>query len=484
MAGLTSRLSARHQRDYSPVSWAEYFDEAHDVGIAQNEVHSEQAESGDDDPSGSSFRVYLKNFKEPYAPKRGPNQKLDSTRVELSDAELKAMSEIPTLIALHGGGYSGLTWAQFTRHIEQLCQCRVLAIDLRSHGDTRTTNDSQMDIDTLVEDVFAVAHAVHQQICGFPETPKVILIGHSMGGAIAVKCAVRCSESLPSLAGFVIIDVVEGTAKDALPLMMSVIKTRPTKFPSLMNAIEWSVRSGMAKNPDAARVSMPGNLVNISTGHLSIHDVPCSSHGDSNNPISHLRRHKFHIGIDQLIGQSLPSALLPRPVLPLRVAALKAQTNPPLLPRAVQTSDPLLDPQRNETVIVEEEDEESEQANNVRADKPPVDKPVDYKKPPDVDAEGYGWRTNLSKTQPYWSGWFDGLSEQMLSAPVQGKFLLLAGIDRLDKTLTIGQMQGKFMMKVLPKCGHAVHEDVPEQVARAIGDFLVRNKFASPIEML
>lgn len=66
-----------------------------------------------------------------------------------------------------------------------------------------------------------------------------------------------------------------------------------------------------------------------------------------------------------------------------------------------------------------------------------------------------------------------------------------AGVDRLDKDLTIGQMQGtkawfhiyilsvktgdgsaecpclltgKFQMQVLPQCGHAVHEDAPEKV--------------------
>nr|XP_054929363.1 protein phosphatase methylesterase 1-like [Dermacentor andersoni] len=55
-----------------------------------------------------------------------------------------------------------------------------------------------------------------------------------------------------------------------------------------------------------------------------------------------------------------------------------------------------------------------------------------------------------------------------------------SGVDRLDKDLTIGQMQGKFQMQVLPQCGHAVHEDVPGKVAEAVATFLVRNKFAEP----
>lgn len=53
----------------------------------------------------------------------------------------------------------------------------------------------------------------------------------------------------------------------------------------------------------------------------------------------------------------------------------------------------------------------------------------------------YVWRVNLKSTEPYWHGWFDGLSKVFLSISVP-KMLILAGVDRLDKELTIAQMQG------------------------------------------
>lgn len=52
------------------------------------------------------------------------------------------------------------------------------------------------------------------------------------------------------------------------------------------------------------------------------------------------------------------------------------------------------------------------------------------------------WITDLIKTQPYWSEWFQGLSEKFLNSGT-AKLLILAGTDRLDKPLIIGQMQGK-----------------------------------------
>ena len=39
--------------------------------------------------------------------------------------------------------------------------------------------------------------------------------------------------------------------------------------------------------------------------------------------------------------------------------------------------------------------------------------------------------------------------------------LLLAGMDRLDTALTVGQMQGKFQLTCMPQSGHAIHEDQP-----------------------
>jgi protein phosphatase methylesterase 1 len=67
----------------------------------------------------------------------------------------------------------------------------------------------------------------------------------------------------------------------------------------------------------------------------------------------------------------------------------------------------------------------------------------------------YVYRTRLEETEQYWKGWYDGLSEKFLSSPVP-KLLLLAGTDRLDRTLTIGQMQGKFQMIVVKHTGHAI----------------------------
>lgn len=92
--------------------------------------------------------------------------------------------------------------------------------------------------------------------------------------------------------------------------------------------------------------------------------------------------------------------------------------------------------------------------------------------------EIWTWRTELSKTEQYWSNWFNGLSSKFLSAK-GGKLLILAGTDRLDKELMIGQMQGKYQLQVFPEAGHFVQEDCAEKTATAVADFVKRNDRAA-----
>lgn len=94
----------------------------------------------------------------------------------------------------------------------------------------------------------------------YPETyPPIMIIGHSMGGAICVHIA--SLELIPSLIGCVVIDVVEGTAMEALASMQSFLRSRPQTFKNIQQAIEWSIRSGQIRNAASAKVSMPGQII-------------------------------------------------------------------------------------------------------------------------------------------------------------------------------------------------------------------------------
>ncbi len=96
----------------------------------------------------------------------------------------------------------------------------------------------------------------------------------------------------------------------------------------------------------------------------------------------------------------------------------------------------------------EEEEEEEEEGGVASTDHShPEVAPSSSSSSSGGSSRGYVWRVDLHKTECHWRGWFDGLSQEFLSLP-QPKLLILAGVDRLDKELTIGQMQGAPLIKV------------------------------------
>lgn len=166
------------------------------------------------------------------------------------------------MVLLHGGGHSALSWALLAEELTQLVHCQVVAFDARGHGGTRTADETDLSLATLCRDVVHVVSAVTPGAdeAGVP----VILVGHSMGGAVAVE--VGAQSMLPNLVGLVVIDVVEGTAMEALVAMGRFIKSRPSSFASMEEAIKWSINSGQLRRIESAKVSMPGQLVAVPAG--------------------------------------------------------------------------------------------------------------------------------------------------------------------------------------------------------------------------
>ena len=383
----------------------------------------------------------------------------------------------------------------------------------------------------------------------------------------------RPPPGLPTLAGLIVIDVVEGTALASLPHMSAVLARRPPRFPSLAAAVTWALDSGMSKSPAAAAVSLPAMLrraVGLGGG----------GRGDGQ--------------------QQLPSS------------SWGAASGGPAA--AAAASGPLGVIAEEGAEEEEDDDDEGDAATATAAATPPAaagGAVAEAAAPPDKgSSSGCGgkegiwiWRTRLEDSQPAWEGWYRGLSDLFLAVPVpkvgargQGQalrgesylhctygldmacrqstgglviwqccrlqigwmcterpqrknskplppnththththartqVLVLAGTDRLDKPLTIGQMQvrrlaatrlcipawhaglasapapkrslsslssararlpcpasppthppthpcgcqGKFQLVLLPAAGHAVQEDEPHATAQAVAAFLRR----------
>ena len=305
-----------------------------------------------------TFRVYSNDAIEP------------SREKEAEDDE--APPPPPVCFLLHGCPHTALSWGCFAEEFERrakedpssICaRVDVVAMDLRGHGESRCDEDSEptFDPDVMARDAFETLRAFVATLRdGGERARRVVVVGHSMGGAIATRVATLVEsrdQSSVTLAGLVLIDIVEGSALRALPAMGAMVDARPTAFSSLRDAMRWSAtRGGGTTNARSAALSLP----------------------------SQLRR---------------------------------------------------------------------EDAEDGR--------------------RRYVWRTDVRATAPFWRAWYEGLSQKFLAVRA-AKLLVLAGNDRLDTELTVAQMQGKFQLVVLPRAGHAVHEDAPEETATAIENFFAR----------
>jgi pimeloyl-ACP methyl ester carboxylesterase len=236
----------------------------------------------------------------------------------------------------------------------------LIAYDCRQHGSTTSPDDTDLSADTLVQDAVDLCNALYEK--SWHRNANVVLVGHSMGGAIAARAA-ACGK-IQGLRGLAVLDVVEGTAMESLPYMIKILQARPKSFDSESEAVRWALTSNTLKNPESARLSIPRQLTSSPDGK-------------------------------------------------------------------------------------------------------------------------FVWRTDLESSEQYWDGWFRGLSDTFLASPPLSsdgsrgnhiaRMLVLAGTDRLDTELTIGQMQGKYQLVLLPACGHVVMEDDPLTTARTLLQYQERN---------
>lgn len=99
----------------------------------------------------------------------------------------------PHVLLVHGFGDNSLVWHHFASTLDNSC---CLAIDLQGHGHSEWNSTRTYAIPDFVADLKNVL----EDLCPAP----VVLIGHSLGGQVAIHAAAACPERIRAV---VLVDV-------------------------------------------------------------------------------------------------------------------------------------------------------------------------------------------------------------------------------------------------------------------------------------
>jgi len=145
-------------------------------------------------------------------------------------------ADAPPVVLLHGITGHARVWDHLAEHL--VPRRRVLALDQRGHGDSDPAPDDDYRVAPMADDVAAFA--------GSLRLDRFALLGHSMGGRIAIQYAAAHAARLERL---VIVDIGPDIANAGRARIGTAMAATPERFATPGQAFAW-VRAGNARSTE------------------------------------------------------------------------------------------------------------------------------------------------------------------------------------------------------------------------------------------
>jgi pimeloyl-ACP methyl ester carboxylesterase len=181
--------------------------------------------------------------------------------------------DLPVLILLHGGNDHGRSWDRIACALSD--RFRVIAPDLRGHGDSGWSDDGHYSITAHVQDLLALYDAL-----GIESAP---ILAHSMGGLIALRFAGLYPAAVSRL---ILLDSATRSITEAAWLATPVEHRITTYFEKLRKAAAATPRPYPSVADAAARLKVKNPTLSDELAcHLADHATRIGEDG--------MRRWKF-----------------------------------------------------------------------------------------------------------------------------------------------------------------------------------------------
>jgi pimeloyl-ACP methyl ester carboxylesterase len=160
------------------------------------------------------------------------------------------------VVLLHGVTGHARVWDHLAERL--VPGRRVLALDQRGHGDSDPAPDDDYRVATMADDVAAFA--------GSLRLDRFALVGHSMGGRIAIKYAADHAARLERL---VIVDIGPDIALAGLQRVRDMMAQSPERIESEEWAVEYIRRANPLQDPGLLRERVRHGLKRLPDGGLT-----------------------------------------------------------------------------------------------------------------------------------------------------------------------------------------------------------------------
>jgi pimeloyl-ACP methyl ester carboxylesterase len=165
-------------------------------------------------------------------------------------------AEAPPVVLLHGITGHARVWDHLAERL--LPGRRVLALDQRGHGDSDPAPDDDYRVGAMADDVAAFA--------GSLRLDRFALVGHSMGGRIAIKYAADHAARLDRL---VIIDIGPDINLAGLQRVRDMMAKSPERIESEEWAVEYIRRANPLQDVGMLRERVRHGLKRLPDGELT-----------------------------------------------------------------------------------------------------------------------------------------------------------------------------------------------------------------------
>ncbi len=160
------------------------------------------------------------------------------------------------VLLLHGITGHARVWDHVAERL--LPGRRVLALDQRGHGDSDPAPDHDYRVGTMADDVAAFAGSLRLE--------RFALLGHSMGGRIAIKYAADHAARLERL---VIVDIGPDIALSGLQRVRDMMAQSPERIESEEWAVEYVRKANPLQDVDLLRARVRHGLKRLPDGGLT-----------------------------------------------------------------------------------------------------------------------------------------------------------------------------------------------------------------------